>query len=39
MKIEIFADDIRKEDTDLTNHRIGCRAIIKKGDLYLKITP
>ena len=37
MKIEIFADDIRKEDADLTNHRIGCRAIIKKNDLYLMV--
>ncbi len=37
MKIEIFADDINKEDADLSNHSIGCRGIIKKDDLYLMV--
>lgn len=37
MKIEIFADDIRKEDAGLDNHRVACRAIIKKDNLYLMV--
>ncbi|MCK5388353.1 MAG: NUDIX domain-containing protein [Candidatus Izimaplasma sp.] len=37
MKIEIFADDLTKEDCDLSNHRVGCRGIIKKDDLYLMV--
>ena len=37
MEIEIFSDDITKEDADLSNHRVACRGIIKKDDLYLMV--
>ena len=37
MIIEIIADDISKEDSNLENHRVGCRGIVKKGDLYLMV--
>ena len=37
MKIEIFADNLTKKDCDLTNHRVGCRGIIKKDDKYLMV--
>ena len=37
MEIEVFADNITKKDSDLTNHRTACRGIVKKGDLYLMV--
>ncbi len=37
MEIEIFADGISREDADLENHRVGCRGIVKKDNLYLMV--
>jgi len=37
MEIEIFADNLTKEDCDLTNHSVGCRGIIKKDNKYLMV--
>jgi len=37
MNIEIFSDNLTKEDCDLTNHRVGCRGIIKKANKYLMV--
>ena len=37
MEIEIYADNIRKEDCDLENHFFGCRGIIKKDNLFLMV--
>ena len=37
MEIEIFADDLIKEDCDLTNHHTGCRGIIVKDNKYLMV--
>lgn len=37
MNLEIFADDLRKEDCDLSNHRVACRGIVKKDDKYLMV--
>jgi len=37
MEIEIFADDLTKKDCDLSNHRVGCRGIIKKDGKYLMV--
>jgi 8-oxo-dGTP pyrophosphatase MutT (NUDIX family) len=37
MEIDIFSDDISIEDANLENHRIACRGIVKKDDLYLMV--
>jgi len=37
MKIDIFSDDISIEDANLENHRVACRGILKKDDLYLMV--
>ena len=37
MKIEIIADDLQKEDCDLSTLRSGCRGIVKKEDKYLMV--
>lgn len=34
MIIEIYADGISKEDADLSNKSVACRAIMKKDDKY-----
>jgi len=40
MEIEIFADDLTKEDCDLSTLRVGCRGIVKKDNKYLMVrTP
>jgi len=37
MKIEIFADDLTKDDCDLSALRVGCRGILKKDNKYLMV--
>jgi len=37
MEIEVFGDGISKEDIGNVLHRTGCRAVIKKDDLYLVV--
>lgn len=37
MEIDILSDDIDIEDANLENHRVACRGIVKKGDLYLMV--
>lgn len=34
MEIEIYADGISKEEADLSNKSVACRAIMKKDDKY-----
>lgn len=38
MEIEIFDNDIEKEEAGLENKRVACRGIVKKDDLYLVVT-